>query len=68
MTAPAPPLPDWDALADKLEAIADEMMAAAPQAPDEIEVQLMELHAVSIRHVARRMRLFPEEPEPPLPT
>lgn len=56
----APPLPDWEALAGKLEAIADEMMAAAPSAPDEIEVQLMELHAVSIRHVARRMRLFPE--------
>jgi hypothetical protein len=67
MTAAAPPLPDWEALADKLEAIADEMMAAAPAAPDEIELQLMELHAVSIRHVARRLRLFPEEPEPPLP-
>ncbi len=60
----AAPNPSWDALADKLEAIADEMMAAAPAAPDEIELQLMELHAVSIRHVARRMRLFPESPPP----
>ncbi len=34
MTDPAPPPPDWDALADKLEAIADEMMAVAPAAPD----------------------------------
>jgi hypothetical protein len=56
--------PDWDALADRLEAVADEIMAAAPAAPDEIEVQLMELHAVSIRHVARRMRLFPGDPRP----
>jgi hypothetical protein len=64
MIAAAPKRPDWEALADKLEAIADEMMAAAAAAPDEIEVQLMELHAVSIRHVARRMRLFPEEPKP----
>ena len=61
----APPRPDWNALADKLDAVADELMAAAPAAPDEIEVQLMELHAVSIRHVARRMRLLPEEPMPP---
>jgi hypothetical protein len=67
MTAAATPLTVWDALSDKLEAIADEMMAAAPAAPDEIELQLMELHAVSIRLVARRLRLFPEEPEPPLP-
>jgi hypothetical protein len=61
----APPRLDWNALADKLDAVADELMAAAPAAPDEIEVQLMELHAVSIRHVARRMRLLPEEPMPP---
>lgn len=60
-----PPRPDWNALADKLDAVADELMAAAPAAPDEIELQLMELHAVSIRHVARRMRLLPEEPKPP---
>jgi len=59
------PRPDWNALADRLEAVADEMMAAAPAAPDEIEWQLMELHAVSVRHIARRMRLFPEEPTPP---
>ncbi len=65
MSAAAPIRPDWEALADKLEAIADEMMAAAPSAPDEIEVQLMELHAVSIRHVARRTRLYAEDPAPP---
>ena len=33
----AAPNPSWDALADKLEAIADEMMAAAPAAPDRPE-------------------------------
>ena len=54
--------PDWNALADKLEAVADELMAAAPAAPDETELLLMELHAVSVRHIARRLRLFAEEP------
>ena len=54
--------PDWNALADKLEAVADELMASAPGAPDETERQLMELHAISVRHIARRLRLFPEEP------
>ncbi|MCW5770022.1 MAG: hypothetical protein KIT16_00200 [Rhodospirillaceae bacterium] len=54
------PAADWDALADRLEAVADALMDAAPAAPDETELQLMELHAVSIRHVARRLRLFPD--------
>jgi hypothetical protein len=58
----AAPKPAWNALADKLEAIADELMDAAPSAPDETERQLMELHAISVRHIARRLRLFPEEP------
>jgi hypothetical protein len=58
----AAPKPEWNALADKLEAIADELMDAAPSAPDETERQLMELHAISVRHIARRLRLFPEEP------
>lgn len=57
--------PDWSAIADRLEAVADELMAAAPAAPDEIELQLMELHAVSVRHIARRLRLFTKEPAPP---
>jgi len=57
--------PDWNALADRLETIADELMAAAPAAPDETERQLMELHAISVRHIARRLRLVPEEPIAP---
>jgi len=57
MTAPAPRL-DWLALADRLDAAAEELMAAVPAGPDETERTLMELQAVSIRHVARRMRLF----------
>ena len=56
----APARPDWNALADKLDAVAEELMDAAPAAPDETELQLMELHAVSIRHVARRLRFFSE--------
>jgi len=36
-------------------------MAAASAAPDGTERQLMELHAISIRHIARRLRLFPAE-------
>ena len=58
----AAPKPDWNALADKLDTVADELTNAAPGAPDETERQLMELHAISVRHIARRLRLFPEEP------
>lgn len=60
---PAPP--DWIVLADRLEDLADDLMSAAPAAPDETERQLLELHAISLRHIARRLRLFPAEP--PLP-
>src|SRR5262245_3458656 len=56
-----PPKADWTALADRLETLADDLMTAAPAAPDETERQLMELHAISLRHIARRLRLFPEE-------
>ena len=52
------PRVDWAALADRLDAAADELMAAVPAGPDQTERTLMELQAVSIRHVARRMRLF----------
>jgi len=52
------PRVDWLALADRLDAAAEELMAAVPAGPDETERTLMELEAVSIRHVARRMRLF----------
>jgi hypothetical protein len=52
------PRVDWLALADMLDAAAEELMAAVPAGPDETERTLMELQAVSIRHVARRMRLF----------
>lgn len=55
----AAPAPDWDALADRIEALADELMATAPAAPDETEGQLLELQAISIRHVAYRLRLYP---------
>lgn len=65
MSAAGAAKPDWNGLADKLEALADELMAAAPAAPDETERQLMELHAISVRHIARRLRLFPEEPTAP---
>ncbi len=58
--SPAPAHPDWNVLADKLEAVADDLMDAASAAPDETELQLMQLHAVSIRHVARRLPLFPD--------
>ena len=53
--------PDWNSLADRLEVLAEDLMTAAPAAPDETEPQLMQLHAVSLRHIARRLRLFPGE-------
>jgi len=59
------PTADWSALAARLDAVAEELMAATAAAPDQTERTLMELQAVSIRHVARRMRLFAEGPERP---
>ena len=59
-----PAAPDWNSLADRLEVLAEDLMTAAPTAPDETELQLMQLHAISLRHIARRLRLFPEEPPP----
>ncbi|MGH7004242.1 MAG: hypothetical protein ACREIP_09875 [Alphaproteobacteria bacterium] len=64
MSAPAP-IADWNALAARLDVMAEDLMAAAAAGPDGTERTLMELQAVSIRHVARRMRLFPEEPHVP---
>lgn len=61
MTAPEA---DWAALAARLDAVAEELMVATAAAPDDTERTLMELQAVSIRHVARRMRLFAEGPPP----
>ena len=61
MTAPSPRA-DWNALAARLDAVAEELMAAVPAGPDETERTLMELQAVSIRLVARRLRLFAEAP------
>ena len=63
MSAPAPRV-DWNALADRLDAAAEDLMAAVPAGPDQTERTLMELQAVSIRHVARRMRLFAERAPP----
>lgn len=63
----APGAGDWDALAAHLDAAAEELMAAVPNAPDETERTLMELQAVSIRHVARRVRLFPQTSAQPRP-
>ena len=49
---------DWMDLADRLEALSRDMLAAAPDAPDEIDDQLVQLHAVSLRHYAEYLRSF----------
>lgn len=46
---------EWAKLAGKLNQLYDELMAAAPDAPDELEEQLVELHAISCRHIAHHL-------------
>ena len=46
---------DWRAFAGRLEALHADLMAAAADAPNEIEEQLVELHAISLRHIAHHL-------------
>jgi hypothetical protein len=54
---------DWRALAGELEALHEALMTAAPDAPDEIEEQIVELHAISIRHIAHHLHHLADEEE-----
>ncbi len=47
---------DWRALAARLEDLHQALMDAAKDAPDEMEEQIVELQAISLRHVAHHLR------------
>ncbi len=44
------------ALADRLDALADDMMALAPRLADDFEGPYMELQAISLHHYAIHLR------------
>lgn len=46
----------WRVIADELEGLHGTLMEAAPDAPDEMEEQIVELHAISLRHIAHHLR------------
>ena len=52
--------PDWNGLADRLDTLSDDLLKVAPDAPDEIESQLVELQGYGLRHLALRLRMYAE--------
>lgn len=52
--------PGWTKLADRLDTLSEDLLAAAPDAPDEIESQLVELQGYGLRHLALRLRMYSE--------
>ena len=54
---------DWRAFARRLEDLHEELMAAAADAPNEIEEQIVELQAISLRHVAHHLRYLADGEE-----
>jgi hypothetical protein len=50
--------PDWAALADRLDALAADLEAAAPAAPGELDDEIVTLWARTLRHHAIQLRQF----------
>lgn len=54
---------DWRALAARLEDLHQALMDAARDAPDEMEEQIVELHGISLRHVAHHLHYLADGEE-----
>ncbi len=52
---------DWNALAERLESLADDMMDQSPSAPDEFDEHMIILWSRSLMHCAIEMRFFASE-------
>lgn len=48
--------PDWNGMATRLDGLADELMAAAPNFGGELDEAAMELWAVTLQHYAIQLR------------
>jgi hypothetical protein len=61
-----PKPPDWTDLSDRLYAMSEELFAVAEFAPDEMETQLVELQAITVRHYGHLIRDFADREENPI--
>lgn len=53
---PAPP--DWQAFADRLESLSEELLTAADALEDDMDNQIVQLQAVTLRHYAHHLREY----------
>lgn len=51
-------VPDWQGFANRLEILSDEIMAAAEALADDLDNQLVQLQAVTLRHYAHHLREY----------
>jgi len=50
------PDPDWNGMADRLDGLAEDLMAAAPDFGEELDQAAMELWSITLRHYAIQLR------------
>ncbi len=50
--------PDWQALAERLDTLSEEIMTASGALPDDLDNQLVQLQAVTLRHYAHHLREY----------
>lgn len=53
--------PDWTGMADRLQELSEELLAAASSLPDEIDDQIIQLQSVSLRHYSLHLRMIASE-------
>ena len=51
-------VPDWQGFANRLEKLSDEIMAAAEALSDDLDNQIVQLQAVTLRHYAHHLREY----------
>ena len=62
MSQPSPP--DWQSFADRLDSLSDELLAASEALTDDMDNQLVQLQAVTLRHYAHHLREYGYQREP----
>lgn len=53
--------PDWAEMAAQLDALSQALFDAAAHVPDEIEAQIVELQAITLRHYGHALRVYAED-------
>lgn len=50
--------PDWHSFADRLESLSAELLTAADALDDDMDNQIVQLQAVTLRHYAHHLREY----------